>query len=120
VKQSLLNGRFVAAKYALVFAVGALMLMMLASCAAGPNEMVDSPDEKGRVAGFWHGLVHGFIVLFTFIVSLFSDSVRIYEVHNSGNWYNFGFVLGIMIFFGGGGGGASRHTKCRWGGSKEQ
>ena len=32
-----------------------------------------------------------------FIVSLFNDSVGIYEVHNNGNWYNFGFVFGIAL-----------------------
>jgi hypothetical protein len=30
-----------------------------------------------------------------------------YEVHNSGGWYNFGFLLGMMIILGGGGGGAA-------------
>jgi hypothetical protein len=89
----------------------ALMLATLAGCAAGPNQLVDTPDEKGRVAGFWHGLLHGFIVAFAFVVSLFTDSVRIYEVHNSGNWYNFGYVLGAMIFFSGSGGGACTRSK---------
>jgi hypothetical protein len=27
--------------------------------------------------------------------------VNIYEVHNNGNWYNFGFVLGVSVAFGG-------------------
>ncbi|MEV0841977.1 hypothetical protein AB0I55_20755 [Actinocatenispora sera] len=30
-------------------------------------------------------------------MSLFTDSVSIYDVHNNGGWYNFGFVLGIFI-----------------------
>ncbi len=83
----------------------ALMLVAVLSCAPGPNEFSDSPDDEGKVAGFWLGLWHGFIGLFTFVISLFSDSVHMYEVHNSGNWYNFGFLLGVMIFFGGSGSG---------------
>jgi hypothetical protein len=35
--------------------------------------------------------------------------VNIYEVHNSGNWYNFGFVLGLSVVFGSG----SRASKPR-------
>jgi hypothetical protein len=80
----------------------------LAGCLAGPNRQVDSPDENGAVAGFWLGLWHGFIVLFTFIGSLFLEGVNVYEVHNSGGLYNLGFVLGIMFFFGGGGNACRR------------
>lgn len=100
-------------KKAFLVIAAALTLVAVVSCAPGPNQLVDSPDDKGEVAGFWRGLWHGFIVLFTFVVSLFTDNVRMYEVHNSGNWYNFGFVLGMMIFFGGGGGGAGRRSWCR-------
>lgn len=80
---------------------------------AGPNQLVGSPDKVGVVAGFWQGLLHGFIALFTFIASLFWDTVNVYEVHNNGAWYNFGFVFGIMVFFGGGGGGARRGSRGR-------
>lgn len=55
--------------------------------------------------GFWHGLLHGFILLFSFIASLFTH-YTIYAFPNTGGWYNFGFLLGVMIFFGGGGAGA--------------
>lgn len=89
-----------------------LILAMMTGCTAGPNQLAGSPDENGRVAGFWHGLWHGFTVLFTFIISLFTDKVRIYDVHNSGGWYNFGFLLGVMIFFGGGSSEAGRRTRC--------
>lgn len=37
-----------------------------------------------------------------FLISLFVDTVHMYEVHNNGGWYNFGFVLGSGILFGGG------------------
>jgi len=91
----------------------AVGLMAFLGCTAGPNQMTGSPDDEGKVAGFWKGLWHGFIVLFSFIVSLFRDNVRIYEVHNNGGWYNFGYLLGIMMFFGGGGGGACKGAG-RW------
>ena len=87
-------------------ALGAALL--LASCAAGPNTAVDTAGPDGDVAGFWLGLWHGLIVVVTFVVSLFTDSVSVYEVHNDGGWYDFGFLLGLLISLGGGGGGASR------------
>jgi hypothetical protein len=96
----------------LIFLLTALMIVLaLSGCAAGPNEMRNTPDEEGKVAGFWQGLWHGFIAPFTFIISLFSDAVHIYEVHNNGGWYNFGFLLGASIILGGSGGGAARRRR---------
>jgi hypothetical protein len=98
-------------KNAFMVAIAVACLALLVGCAPGPNQLVDSPDEEGKVAGFWKGVWHGFIVLFTFIGSLFSDNIQVYEVHNNGGWYNFGFIFGVMMFFGGGGGGAARRSR---------
>lgn len=87
--------------------LGALLLLgigLLSSCAAGPNDVPAGADP----AGFWLGLWHGFITPVTFVISLFTDEVNIYEVRNNGNWYDFGYVFGLaMIFSGGGGAGAA-------------
>ena len=82
-----------------VLLVIGLTVLSIAGCTAGPNELVNSPDEEGKVAGFWQGLWHGIISPITFIISLFSKTVHIYEVHNSGGWDNFGFLLGASIIF---------------------
>lgn len=79
-----------------------LIIFVFSSCAPGPNDLEKTPDSKGKVAGFWKGLWHGLIAPITFIISIFSKSVRFYEVHNSGLWYNFGFVLGAGLFLSGG------------------
>jgi hypothetical protein len=96
--------------YAPVLAVvGALLL--LSSCAAGPNTAAGTGEDP---AGFWLGLWHGIIVPVTFLISLFTDDVSVYEVANNGNWYDFGFFIGVAIALGGAGGGAgSRSTKRR-------
>ncbi len=86
----------------------ALMVLLVAGCAAGANPSVGAPDEDGAVAGFWRGLWHGVIAPFTFVISLFVDSVHFYEVHNNGGWYNFGFVVGAGILFGGSHAGSRR------------
>ena len=88
-----------------------LMVLVLAACAAGTNPSLGEPSAGGDVAGFWLGLWHGIIAPITFLVSLFVDDVSIYEVHNSGNWYDFGFVLGAGILFGGGNRGARRRRR---------
>ena len=88
-----------------------LVMLLLAGCAAGTNPTVDVLDVDGKSAGFWSGLWHGIISPVTFIISLFSDNVNVYEVYNSGNWYDFGFMLGVSIIFGGGASGVKRKSK---------
>lgn len=82
--------------------IAAMAVFWASSCAPGPNTSEKTPNAEGKVAGFWLGLWHGLISPVTFIISLFSRTVRLYEVHNSGGWYNFGFVLGAGLFLGGG------------------
>ena len=79
-----------------------LAVFFLSSCAAG-NEKFDLDP-----AGFWMGLWHGLISLVAFVISLFNDSVTIYEVNNTGWPYNLGYILGVMIIFGGGSKGTCR------------
>ena len=87
------------------------LLIVCAGCTAGPNTAEKTADKDGRIAGFWRGLWHGFISPITFIVSLFTRAVRLYEVHNNGGWYNFGFVLGAGLFLSGGILGRKRKKK---------
>ena len=91
----------------LKFAFLLLLAVLLAvSCTAGPNSMAGTADEAGKTAGFFRGLWHGFIAFFSFIASLFTDSVNVYEVHNSGPLYDLGFIIGVSAFFGGSGAGS--------------
>lgn len=90
----------------LALAVGGVLLLMLAGCAPGPNLQQGVADPAGEIAGFWLGLWHGIIAPITFVISLFNDNVDVDEIHNNGNWYNFGFVLGAGILLGGGGAGS--------------
>lgn len=89
------------------------IMVLLSACAAGPNELRNTPDEDGDVAGFWKGIWHGLISPITFVISLFSKSVYVFEVHNNGGWYTFGFLLGASMIFGGSGGGAACRQKNR-------
>ncbi len=70
--------------------------LLFTGCATQSFQNITDPP------GFLKGLLHGFILLFSFIASLFTD-YEIYAFPNAGGWYNFGFLLGVMLFFGGGG-----------------
>lgn len=108
-RKSRLTRTIVAARSGLIAAV----VLILAACAAGPNDVayVDAP----HLAGFWLGLWHGFISPITFLISLFNHHVNIYEVHNNGNWYNFGFMIGVSVVFSGSArsGAATRPSRPR-------
>ncbi len=82
-----------------------LAVLLLSACAAGPNPALDTGPDP---AGFWLGLWQGFILPVSFVISLFTDQVSIYETQNSGNWYDLGYVLGLSMVLGGGGGGGAR------------
>lgn len=87
----------------------ALAALVLTGCAAGANPAIDTAAVgQEQPAGFWLGLWHGIIAPVTFVISLFTDSVNLYEVHNNGNWYDFGFMLGIGGLLGGSAGGGAR------------
>lgn len=77
------------------------VVLAISACAHQPLPAGSKPP------GFWLGLLHGFFILFSFIGSLFTD-VRIYAFPNSGGWYDFGYLIGVMLFFGGGGGATAR------------
>ena len=87
-------------------------VIIFSGCAAGPNPLKGEPmDSADKPAGFWRGLWHGIIVVITFVVSWFSSSVSVYEVHNNGFWYNLGFLIGVSGTFGGGVGGSMRKRR---------
>ena len=58
-------------------------------------------------AGFFSGIWHGFIIIFSLIGKLFGANIGIYAEHNTGFFYWLGFIIGIGGL-GGGGGAASR------------
>ncbi len=91
-------------KTIIYFITGLFVLAILSGCATHNPANITNPP------GFFHGLFHGFIILFSFILSLFTD-YEIYAFPNSGGWYNFGYLLGVMFFFGGGA-CAKKRKKC--------
>ncbi len=87
------------------------LILLLSACAAGANPQAATPAVDGTIAGFWLGLWHGVIAPVTFVISLLSDTVGVYEVHNNGAWYDLGFVLGLGFIVGGGSTGVRGATR---------
>ena len=84
-------------KYKFLFLLAlSIAILFLAGCVAGPNPSVNTPDNLGKIYGFWYGFWHGIIFPVTFIISLFNHNVSFYEVHNNGSAYNVGFAIGLI------------------------
>ncbi|MFC1588834.1 hypothetical protein ACFL3P_01020 [Pseudomonadota bacterium] len=79
------------------------LMLLLTACAAG-----DAQFTSETPAGFWYGLWHGVISFISLIIHLFNDSVAVYELNNTGGWYDFGFLLGVICIWGGG-----SHMSCK-------
>ena len=84
----------------LAFLALCLVVLAVSRCAHQPAPATHD------LPGFWSGLLHGFLIFFSFVGSLFTQ-IRIYEFPNSGGWYDFGYLLGASMFLGGGGAAAS-------------
>jgi hypothetical protein len=100
-------------KLSIIFLCLFILILVTTSCAPGNTKYDAKP------AGFWAGLWHGLICVITFIISLFSDNVEMYEVANNGGWYNFGFLLGAIIALGGGGGSSCKRKRKKSAREKE-
>lgn len=72
-----------------------VVALVLVGCAAG-----DPRFTAGDPAGFWVGLWHGLIAFVTLVVGIFDGDVRVYEVDNTGGWYDFGFLIGVTALWG--------------------
>jgi len=58
-------------------------------------------SEADDLAGFFFGVWHGWIAPVSLVMGFFNSSISIYEIHNTGWWYDFGFYMAIISGFGG-------------------
>lgn len=76
-------------------AVLGMAVLALSACAERPMGQAGDP-------AFLRGLIDGLLAPLAFVVSLFTNDIRMYAFPNIGRWYDFGFLLGISAWGGGG------------------
>lgn len=70
-------------------------IVLLAGCADSNTLTGHVRDGLTAPAGFWRGLWHGICAPFSLVGIMFGMDIGIYEPFNNGNWYNFGFLIGV-------------------------
>lgn len=83
-------------KKMLLLILVALLLTTLVGCMPG-----DGTYTSEKPAGFFWGIWHGWIAPISVIVGWFNRSIRVYEVNNTGWYYDLGFYISIISGFGG-------------------
>jgi hypothetical protein len=73
-----------------------LVLTTLTGCIPG-----DGTYSASNPAGFLWGIWHGWLAPISIIVGFFDKNIRVYEIANTGWWYDFGFYMAIISGFGG-------------------
>jgi hypothetical protein len=72
------------------------ILIGLSGCLPGDGSATSSDP-----AGFFWGIWHGWMAPLTLIFGIFDNDIRVYELYNTGWWYDFGFYIAIISGFGG-------------------
>lgn len=72
-----------------------LILLLMTGCVPG-----DGTSTPADPAGFFWGIWHGWLAPISLIIGLFNNNIRLYEVYNTGWWYDFGFYIAIISGFG--------------------
>jgi len=73
-----------------------LVLLTLSGCIPG-----DGTSSVSNSAGFLWGIWHGWLAPLSLIISIFDKNIHMYEVFNSGFWYDLGYYMAIISGFGG-------------------
>lgn len=71
-------------------------LFILTACIPG-----DGTYTTTNPAGFFWGIWHGWVAPFSLILGFFKHDIRVYEIVNTGWWYDFGFYMAVISGFGG-------------------
>lgn len=80
----------------LILVVTVFIAISLVGCFPRERQQVDESPS-----GFFMGIWHGWIAPISLIVGLFNSDVRIYDPHNIGWWYDFGYYIAVIAGFGG-------------------
>jgi hypothetical protein len=85
-----------------------VLALALTSCVPG-----DGTYTANNPAGFLWGIWHGWVSPISLIIGIFDPGIRVYEINNTGWWYDFGFYMAIISGFGGLSLNRHQHSKKR-------
>lgn len=74
----------------------AFIVLTLTGCMPG-----DGTYTSSKPAGFFWGIWHGWIAPISLITGLFKENISVYEIINTGWWYDLGFYIAVISGFGG-------------------
>ena len=83
-------------KYFLLVAMLLALMVLLSGCVPG-----DGTYTAQNQAGFFWGIWNGWVAPISLVIGLFNHDIRIYEINNSGWWYDLGYYLAVISGFGG-------------------
>jgi hypothetical protein len=83
-------------KIVILALITVFILLMVTGCVPG-----DGSYTAEKPAGFFSGIWHGWLAPISLILGLFNKNIRVYEVLNTGWWYDFGFYIAVISGFGG-------------------
>ena len=81
-----------------IFLLGIMVVFIvltLTGCMPG-----DGTYTSSKPAGFFWGVWHGWIAPISIIRGLFKENIRVYEVVNTGWWYDLGYYMAVVSGFG--------------------
>ena len=84
------------AKIIVIITIIVLVAFIFTGCLPG-----DGKRTEEKPANFLVGIWHGWVAPISVIVGIFNRSIRVYEVHSTGWWYDFGFYIAVISGFGG-------------------
>ena len=83
-------------RIAILFITSVVVLLALSGCIPG-----DGSYTATKTAGFFWGIWHGWLAPLSLIIGIFDKNIRLYEINNTGWWYDFGYYMAIISGFGG-------------------
>lgn len=82
-------------KQLMLVCLASLLMILLSGCVPGDGSYTDE-----NRAGFFWGIWHGWLAPVSLIMGIFNNHLRVYEIHNTGWWYDLGFYMAIISGFG--------------------
>lgn len=77
-------------------ALAVFTLMLLTGCVPG-----DGTNTAAKPAGLFWGIWHGWLAPVSLVIGFFNRSIRVYEVNNTGWFYDLGYYIAVISGFGG-------------------